>query len=1127
MASFFFRLALMRLPAFYVMLIMLYATFFARSQTRLVAPESITNRRLGYLGDASAVAWNPSMLGMRSSMELLFSTPLRQDFSLLGQYSFFAKLAPLAVGYTLNADSSIATGEFYAGLGFNIIDDVLGLGASGRVVNPGDISKMSLASLRWNGSLVAKPLNGLFVGISASTMGVDSFRTQRVGTEFTHVRTSPGDLYWTVSASYSPLDWVTVFANYTTLPSASALGLPITIAPGALGLDVGVSVGVLSNLFVLTGNYSIAASAFRVGAEANVGALGLGLLRTFPASGEASHTAFARLTSDQVRNSAQLLGYRADDDGCRIPIDSAFAKPDYLTTILRQTNPDFANELAKISPEPAALYKTIQERSYKPQTSAKSITGAAVDITSRQGHALQVLAVDNSRFPQTSVVVRVLDAEGRSIRGLGESDFTLRDPLASFVSVKPTDSAASAPVDVVLIIDCSGSMGNKIRETRENARHFAEELRRRGADFRIGVILYGLSVVDVLQPTDKFERFEAFLAGAKANQPDEYLPDALLELARMKFRPNARRIGIAITDELTYTQRRNEVEPQIIEALWNQHITVNKIVKPCDNNGTATAYLTLGREYNIKDSFERILDDIGREITTTYTITYRRQEPKVTIAKGAVQSEAGLPLAAKVSFIDSAGSSIGPVETEPVAGVFISPVAEGKSYAVRVEPRDTVNYETTNTSLDLRTTPKGDTVPMPVIKLRRIIRPIMLVGKVSDTKGKPIQADISLTENIDEFTQGAAELVPTEGTEAHYAKRYGFGKNLSVFVEPAQADEYIALATEITMRSAKQGDTVVRDFVLNPMPKEITVFGKVTSSQPTPKGVENAVVTATEVATSVKIAETRSDREGNFSLTLPKGKSVGMSVQAPDYYPETAYRQFPKRDTSTRQELNVPLVWRNLIVTGKVEAEKSGSPVPSALVVTQKDSTETTLTQATTEPDGTFRMIVPKDTPLRFTAQSSEYFFTSQTALYRKSDTAAVVRNFRLPEGLTLRINFPSNEFANPNEFVLDSNGLASTIRWQSELDRVAANLLLFKSFLGVLTITGHTDDASSDEYNQQLGQKRAEFVVAELVKRGISQDRLQAISQGEKQLLPRKAGETTETYRARCRRVELVKMKR
>ncbi|MCS6809134.1 MAG: OmpA family protein, partial [Candidatus Kapabacteria bacterium] len=464
------------------------------------------------------------------------------------------------------------------------------------------------------------------------------------------------------------------------------------------------------------------------------------------------------------------------------------------------------------------------------------------------------------------------------------------------------------------------------------------------------------------------------------------------------------------------------------------------------------------------------------------------------------------------------------VETEPTAGEFMTPIPEGKVYTIQIEPKDSVNYAAQLQKLDTRTVSKGDTVRMPVVKLRRIVRPIILTGTVSDGKGKALQADISFTEKIDDMTEAMPDLVTTHGADARYEKRYGFGKYLLTFVDPTLQDDYIPLATEVDIRSAKQGDTIIRDFVLNPMPKEVTVFGNVTALQPTPKVVDNASITAVEISTNTKLAETRTASNGTFRLTLPKGRSVGISIQSPEYYPDTTYLQLPKRDTTTQQELNVSLVWKNIIITGSVEAEKTGVPVPSASIIVQRDSTGTILTQVTTENTGRYRMIVPKETPLRFTAQSSEYFFSSRTAFFRKEDTSTVTQNFRLPEALTLRINFPTDEFSNPTPFILDSNGLPTTTRWQDELDRVATNILMFKDFLGVITVTGHTDDVSSDDYNLKLGQRRAEFVVTELVKRSVPQDKLRAQSQGERQLLSRRPSESIDLYRARCRRVELTK---
>jgi len=71
--------------------------------------------------------------------------------------------------------------------------------------------------------------------------------------------------------------------------------------------------------------------------------------------------------------------------------------------------------------------------------------------------------------------------------------------------------------------------------------------------------------------------------------------------------------------------------------------------------------------------------------------------------------------------------------------------------------------------------------------------------------------------------------------------------------------------------------------------------------------------------------------------------------------------------------------------------------------------------------------------------------------------------------------------------------------------------------------IGGHTDDQGSNDYNLALSYDRAKSVVAYLVMRGISQDRLVARGYGEdKPMVPN----TTAEGRAKNRRVEVVPLK-
>ena len=73
------------------------------------------------------------------------------------------------------------------------------------------------------------------------------------------------------------------------------------------------------------------------------------------------------------------------------------------------------------------------------------------------------------------------------------------------------------------------------------------------------------------------------------------------------------------------------------------------------------------------------------------------------------------------------------------------------------------------------------------------------------------------------------------------------------------------------------------------------------------------------------------------------------------------------------------------------------------------------------------------------------------------------------------------------------------------------------------MEVQGHTDSQGSDEYNQDLSQRRAETVVAYLNLFGIAEDRLEAKGYGE--LEPVDTNDTEEG-RAKNRRVELVRIK-
>ncbi len=102
-------------------------------------------------------------------------------------------------------------------------------------------------------------------------------------------------------------------------------------------------------------------------------------------------------------------------------------------------------------------------------------------------------------------------------------------------------------------------------------------------------------------------------------------------------------------------------------------------------------------------------------------------------------------------------------------------------------------------------------------------------------------------------------------------------------------------------------------------------------------------------------------------------------------------------------------------------------------------------------------------------------------------------------------------------EFGFDSAELTGNA--MRDLDGVAAALNDPLLAASRLTLEGHTDATGPKDYNLRLSQRRAEAVVAYLVRRGVAGARLRAAGFGEYRLLPALAPDDD-----RQRRVEIVR---
>ena len=103
------------------------------------------------------------------------------------------------------------------------------------------------------------------------------------------------------------------------------------------------------------------------------------------------------------------------------------------------------------------------------------------------------------------------------------------------------------------------------------------------------------------------------------------------------------------------------------------------------------------------------------------------------------------------------------------------------------------------------------------------------------------------------------------------------------------------------------------------------------------------------------------------------------------------------------------------------------------------------------------------------------------------------------------------------DEVSFDVNSATVKPAFRPSLGKVAEVLQRYDS---QVTVVGHTDSSGAESYNQQLSERRAQAVLDELVRQGVSYPRLSAIGRGEYE--PR-ADNATPAGRAQNRRVEIL----
>lgn len=286
---------------------------------------------------------------------------------------------------------------------------------------------------------------------------------------------------------------------------------------------------------------------------------------------------------------------------------------------------------------------------------------------------IRVDQVDMAEYPQITLYLSVLDADGNPVEGLRRSDFEIVEDGRSANIVDFAGLGESRPVDIIFVLDTTGSMGSYIDGIKETAIAFAETLEQRNRDYRLGLVTFGDEVRESHPFTRKVGEFTDWIsvqwADGGGNDPENPL-GALQHAAGFEFRSEAQRVTILITDaaahqygdpidEETYFDDPNLTVERTISRLNEGSISVYTVA-PGHTEYRALTEGTGGDYYSIASDFRDIIDRLGSALANQYRVTYRSPRPAFD---GSAR-----PLDVAVSGVTGSSSYVAPSEGTPGVG---------------------------------------------------------------------------------------------------------------------------------------------------------------------------------------------------------------------------------------------------------------------------------------------------------------------------------------------------------------------------------------------------------------------------------------------------------------------------
>lgn len=247
-------------------------------------------------------------------------------------------------------------------------------------------------------------------------------------------------------------------------------------------------------------------------------------------------------------------------------------------------------------------------------------------------------SLSSQNFPYIYMNI-ALEENGNGITYLTKSNFSITEnniPVTQYNVTAPDGVSSSKLVDIVFIVDNSGSFDNYQNATRNNMIQFVDQLAASGNDFALGLCRFGQytsSGSPILEDNGQLSSDKNYFKNTVwlRNVTDGSKEPAYHAIVRsaqgFNFRPGAQKIFIILADE--NPNQGGATKQEATDACVNNYISLFSMTTSVSAALNDIATASNGRSYNITDPFNDILNDISASITANYLISYKSPVPQL------------------------------------------------------------------------------------------------------------------------------------------------------------------------------------------------------------------------------------------------------------------------------------------------------------------------------------------------------------------------------------------------------------------------------------------------------------------------------------------------------------------